>query len=98
MDLQMPHMDGYATSRFIRQNMPDLQKLPILALTASTLVDIRSHVLDAGMNDYIIKPFDPQDLFNKICQHVYKNRDTYKINKKATDIQTDLINLEHLAL
>jgi PAS domain S-box-containing protein len=96
MDLQMPHMDGYAASRFIRSNMPHLKNIPILALTASALLDIRRNVLDAGMNDYITKPFDPQELFDKIHQYVFKKPALSKTVKKATEKKTKLINLEYL--
>jgi CheY-like chemotaxis protein len=96
MDLQMPHMDGYAASRFIRSNMPHLNSVPILALTASALLDIGRNIQDAGMNDYITKPFDPQELYTKIYQYVHKKPALSKISQQTTDKKTDLINLEYL--
>lgn len=71
MDLQMPRMDGYAASRAIR-DLPGkrFKELPIIALTASVLAEINRKVLDAGMNDYISKPFNPTELYTKIAQYL----------------------------
>ncbi|WP_146268616.1 ATP-binding protein [Mucilaginibacter achroorhodeus] len=67
MDLQMPIMNGFDASREIRK-MTDPAKsgIPIIALTASALFDIREQVTAAGMNDYVAKPFKPDDLMEKI--------------------------------
>lgn len=63
MDLQMPVMDGYdASSELRKQGL----KTPIVALTASVMLDVGDKVFSCGMNDYITKPFDPDDLYNKI--------------------------------
>lgn len=68
MDLQMPEMDGYQATAEIR-NLPDekYRKLPIIALTASAMLDIKDIAFSVGMNDYISKPFNPQDLYTKIA-------------------------------
>jgi signal transduction histidine kinase/CheY-like chemotaxis protein len=74
MDLQMPEMDGYQTTRIIRsQENPKYANIPIIAMTASPESEIQEQVFEAGMNDFITKPFDPDDLFNKILKHV-KNK------------------------
>jgi len=67
MDLQMPVMNGFDASMEIRK-MPDPAKanIPIIALTASALFDIRDQVTNAGMNDYVAKPFKPDELMEKI--------------------------------
>jgi PAS domain S-box-containing protein len=67
MDLQMPVMDGYMASSLIRE-LPGCSKeeLPIIAVTASALLEVRRRVLDAGMNDYVSKPFSPEQLFDRI--------------------------------
>jgi CheY-like chemotaxis protein len=60
MDVQMPGTDGMEATRAIRQtNSP--QPI-IIAMTANALHGDREECLDAGMNDYISKPFDPQEL------------------------------------
>jgi CheY-like chemotaxis protein len=76
--------------------MPHLKNIPILALTASALLDIGRNIQDAGMNDYITKPFDPQELHAKIYQYVNKKTLQANTTRKATDIKTSLINLEYL--
>ncbi len=67
MDLQMPVMDGYDATRAIRKLKGNkYKKLPVIALTASAVGDVKAEVLKSGMNDYISKPFNPESLFNKI--------------------------------
>jgi len=75
MDLQMPEMDGYQTTTAIRE-MPDekYKKLPIVALTASAMLDIKDKAFVVGMNDYISKPFNPDELYRKIAQYAKKNK------------------------
>ena len=68
MDLQMPEMDGYQATAEIRK-LPGQKyaELPIIALTASATLDIKDIAFAVGMNDYISKPFNPTDLYNKIA-------------------------------
>jgi signal transduction histidine kinase/ActR/RegA family two-component response regulator len=67
MDLQMPVMNGFDAAMEIRR-LPDAKKAstPIIALTATALTDIKDQVMNAGMNDYVSKPFKPEDLLEKI--------------------------------
>lgn len=71
MDLQMPVLNGFDAAIEIRK-MPDPAKsrIPIIALTASALFDIKDQVENAGMNDYVSKPFRPEELLEKIQQLV----------------------------
>jgi two-component system sensor histidine kinase/response regulator len=62
MDLQMPEVDGITATKSIRADSR-FSKLPILAMTAHALVEERQRCLDAGMNDHITKPIDPDALF-----------------------------------
>jgi CheY-like chemotaxis protein len=62
MDLQMPEMDGFTATRLLRAR-PQLQGLPIIAMTAHALVEERQRCLEAGMNDHVSKPIDPNALF-----------------------------------
>ncbi|MCQ6958138.1 ATP-binding protein [Mucilaginibacter aquariorum] len=67
MDLQMPVMNGFDASMEIRKMTdPAKSRIPIIALTASALFDIRDQVTTAGMNDYVAKPFKPDELMDKI--------------------------------
>jgi len=71
MDLQMPVLDGYEAAMEIRKlRDPKKSRIPIIALTASGLHDIRDRVLNSGMNDYVSKPFKPVDLMEKINSYV----------------------------
>ena len=67
MDLQMPIMNGFDAAMEIRK-LPEAKKAntPIIALTAAALYDIEEQVLNAGMNDYVSKPFKPDELMEKI--------------------------------
>ncbi|PTQ95008.1 signal transduction histidine kinase [Mucilaginibacter yixingensis] len=67
MDLQMPIMNGFDAAAEIRK-MADPKKanIPIIALTASALFDIKDQVYSSGMNDYVSKPFKPDELREKI--------------------------------
>ncbi len=69
MDLQMPVMDGYTATQKIREfNI----HTPIMALTASASTNIREKVTSAGMQDYVSKPFNPDDLFLRLRKWVGK--------------------------
>jgi signal transduction histidine kinase len=67
MDLYMPVLDGYAATKHIRA-MDDKTKaqLPILAFTASVSEHLYSDIKEAGMNDYLCKPFKPLELYQKL--------------------------------
>ncbi len=62
MDMQMPVMDGLTATKLLRTK-PYLEKLPIIAMTAHALIEERQRCLDAGMNDHVSKPIDPDVLF-----------------------------------
>lgn len=70
MDLQMPEMDGYQATRYIRTEMNN--SIPIIAMTADAMKGESDKCIDAGMQDYISKPFDPKDLFDKILMYAGK--------------------------
>ncbi|MES2730837.1 MAG: response regulator [Bacteroidota bacterium] len=73
MDLQMPEMDGYDATKAIRGIAdPYYQAVPIIALTASAMLDVRDRVFLVGMNDYVSKPFNPNDLYHKIAKYTCK--------------------------
>ena len=70
MDVQMPVLDGNTATRAIRREL-GLTGLPIIALTAGALSSERQRSLAAGMDDFITKPFDPQELVRVIARHVH---------------------------
>lgn len=65
LDLQMPVMDGLEAARIIR-TFPGCQTTPIIAMTAVAFEEDRLKCLSAGMNDYLAKPVDPDDLYRML--------------------------------
>jgi CheY-like chemotaxis protein len=76
MDIQMPEMDGYQTTTIIRSDLETpLSEIPIMAMTAHALAQEKDKCMYAGMNDYISKPFEADELFSKIVALVKKDRE-----------------------
>ena len=71
LDLQMPEKDGFQVAEFVRK-MDDESKsnLPIIALTASSLIEIKDQLESVGMDDYIPKPFNPDHLYAKLIRYL----------------------------
>ena len=69
MDMQMPVMDGVTSTRQIRQD-PRFAKLPIIAMTANAMAQDRENCLQAGMNDHVAKPIDPEALFGTLLKWI----------------------------
>ena len=67
MDMQMPEMDGLEATKLIRLMNNDVKNIPIIAMTANVLEEEKNKCFDAGMNDYISKPFNKIE-FAKILQ------------------------------
>ena len=67
MDLQMPEMDGYTATRLLRADTR-FREIPIVAMTAHALVEERGRCLQAGMNDHVTKPIDPDALFATLAR------------------------------
>src|SRR5690606_8915751 len=81
MDLQMPEMDGYEAAVKIRSIQERyFQEIPIIALTASTMSEVRRRVLESGMNDYISKPFVPDTFYSCIYKYLRKSPKNNLIN------------------
>lgn len=70
MDVQMPIMDGYEATKSIRQLGGKYAEIPIIALTANTMVGDRERVLSAGMNDHISKPIVIDEMFRTLAKYV----------------------------
>lgn len=72
MDLRMPIMDGVEATKRIRQSKDPKSQIPILALTASALMEEENEIYKVGMNEYISKPFNPEELLAKVLKHAEK--------------------------
>ena len=66
VDLEMPEMDGAQTVAAIRKTHPEI---PIIAFTAATYENIKEDLLSKGFNDYMPKPFKPEELHKKLVQY-----------------------------
>jgi two-component system sensor histidine kinase/response regulator len=74
MDMQMPVMDGLAAARAIRSK-PQFQSLPIIAMTANVMESDRDRCAEAGMNDHLAKPIDPDALFAALLRWIKPRTD-----------------------
>jgi len=103
MDVQMPEMDGFETTRFIRQMQSPEERIPIIAMTAHAMKGDRELCIEAGMDDYISKPIQMQTLIDIIEKHLVANsgkrRDVYTekpvINKDILDLEKLLYRIDN---
>jgi CheY-like chemotaxis protein len=72
MDINMPVMNGYEASIAIRHSEDRIKSIPIIAVTAEMHPDTRSKVLQSGMNDYVPKPIDIDELIESIKKFINK--------------------------
>jgi PAS domain S-box-containing protein len=83
MDVQMPEMDGFETTKAIRNTEPVGKHIPIIAMTAHALRGDRERCLEAGMDDYLSKPINPDILFEiieKWSAKPVKNDEKHRMN------------------
>jgi len=73
MDMQMPVMDGVTAAGEMRKH-DRFKHLPIVAMTANAMEQDRRKCMDAGMNDFLIKPIDPQDMWTILVRWVRPRR------------------------
>lgn len=93
MDLQMPELDGYQTTKIIRKEL--FLSIPIIAMTAHSIVGEKEKCMEAGMNDFISKPFNQKELHDKISRLAEIQFETINI-KQATMEEDETINLSYL--
>ncbi|MGB3917947.1 MAG: response regulator, partial [Thiothrix litoralis] len=82
MDVSMPGMDGYETTQRIRSDSRFVS-LPVIALTAHAIVGERERCLAAGMDDYLTKPFEIEQLQIVILRHHCKATSGYNQDKNV---------------
>ena len=89
MDIQMPYVDGYETTVFLRQTPGPNQHIPVVALTASAMIIEKNKAKDAGMDNVLTKPFTPNQLKRILDQYLNTNR---KIKIEDQPMQTEYID------
>ena len=73
MDIQMPVMNGYEATEYIRTNFAEPKRsIPIFAMTAHAHMAKDQKFKEYGMDDCVLKPFEPEDLFTKIAEYLNK--------------------------
>lgn len=89
MDIQMPEMDGYEATRYIRTNFTSpLSEIPVIAMTAHAFSSDEDKCIAAGMNDYISKPFKQEILLGKIAKCL-KQKKTISLSKGESVVESD---------
>lgn len=84
MDIQMQGMDGFETTRFIRNHQrEEIRNTPVMALTASGKPEEAQKCFEAGMEDYIFKPFNTNELYNKIIKLVNRVADPVPLTEET---------------
>ncbi|MBU1195246.1 MAG: response regulator [Proteobacteria bacterium] len=98
MDCQMPEMDGFEATRRIREHEARLNKepVPIIAMTGNAFESDRKKCLEAGMNDFIAKPVEP-DMLKQVIS-AYLNNDSYLPKSVVDDTPEDFESLVNMAV
>jgi len=99
MDVQMPVMDGYEVTRLIRKQAK-YKDVPIIALTANAMVGDRAKAETAGMNDYICKPLNINQIFSTMAKWITPSKNLQETLVQTTDRQhsesaiTELVGID----
>ena len=83
MDMQMPVMDGIEATRIIRM-CERLTELPIIAMTANVLQRDRDRCIEAGMSDYVMKPIDPDELYQVLKRWMKEEKSQHFIDEDSS--------------
>ncbi len=90
MDLDMPHVDGHEVLTSVRRVLPDEGFLPVLVLTSDTTTQARERALDAGVNDYLTKPYDDVEFVQRV-RNLLTMRALYRtVHRHNLELQAEL--------
>ncbi|MGB9892555.1 response regulator [Thermodesulfovibrio yellowstonii] len=92
MDIQMPEMDGIEATKLIREELK-FETIPIIGLSAHAFKEEKQKALDAGMDDYLTKPVNPEDLFKTLSKWFKSEETTFKNLPSIIDMKTALSRL-----
>ncbi|VFQ45248.1 hybrid sensor histidine kinase/response regulator [Desulfoluna butyratoxydans] len=95
MDVQMPEMDGLEASRQIRKKLHK-EDLPIIAMTAHAMYGDRERCLAAGMNDYVPKPIDRNELFAAIRRNINRLGGTFPLADGRHDTVSESVGTQYM--
>ena len=87
MDVQMPDMDGLDATQHIRALSGEVAKIPIVAMTAHAMSDDREKCLQAGMNDYLSKPLNVDEMLKMVKKYIAQSRQ--EENSSPVDTSSD---------
>ena len=91
MDIQMPVMDGFEATRAIRSGPEPICRIPVIAMTANATQNILQKCQACGMNDYLPKPFSPEDLERVLGKYSGNNKP-----QTSPPVPSDKIDLSYL--
>ncbi|QBF81588.1 response regulator [Shewanella maritima] len=95
MDIQMPVMDGFQATREIRK-LGKFDDLPIIAMTANAMSGDKERCLEAGMNDHLAKPINPQEVYRTLARYIAPTGKTLEIDEKVNqEAQEDSIEVDN---
>ncbi len=96
MDLHMPEKDGYETTNIIRNRNDKYNEIPIIAVTAAAIKGEKERCFNEGMNAYISKPYNPEELIEKISRVIGKSSE--KVHKQTKHLEPELnyTNLDYI--
>jgi PAS domain S-box-containing protein len=95
MDMRMPELDGLGATFMIREKLKS--KVPIIALTANAIVGDSEKCLEAGMNDYISKPFLREELYRKMLRQIQLGKSLVEVSKTKQTLATEKSELVDLS-
>ena len=99
LDLQMPEIDGFEVARFVRKTIkPPANQIPIVALTADAFTETKVLTQDAGMNDFITKPYQQKDLLRVLRKFSFSDQDSRDIVETVPDLDlaSQIIDFEFI--